>query len=687
MKTLLHRGYFREVFRQLRVPGIISAAILLIPNASSFLSNVLINSLGEDVQIPGNMLLSLPITIYIYIVGFLLTFLSYNWLNHRSTSDFYHALPITRTQIYASTTLSILIWMFIAITTTSVLQALMYLILDLPFNYLSYLFIYINMLIGSIEIVGAVSLACALSGTRFVNLFAGIFILFIPRFMLMMFGIMIMQLTSVLPLKDLSFLFNASYNYFGMPYGYLIDFFYSNQINIDFSNIGAIIYSFAYACLLVVLGGIAFHNRQSELAGVPIRNKFLQAAVRTAFGLPLLLLVVMILQNSGFNLPLFAFLILFSFAFYCLYELISTKSAKKMVKAMPLYSICIAIALLYLFLPKLVVKIAEAKPSGATDIRGFQIVSSENYSPSYADLLSERVVIDDPEGIELIAKAYDRSKTFEQSNYGYSIKLRIHRNSGLTVTRRLMITEAEYERLNRIAMRNETYYTYRTEFPKGILFCAAEGLSRDEAAEIASIYEAEYNQLDDESKDLMDMLAVMQYFDYGYDGAFRTIYRFTVQGTVGANNYAQTFAVTELTPKSAKRFSEILNQKNEQIYREAIRSLLKQIENGEPAENSWSIGIGSYLNLYGYELYSGNGKSYFTKEEFPECYEIVKILAEAETTNDIRESVTVTLNDLENLTGMFNVDENRLTVCLKLSNEDLDHIRDLLEKINTRIGY
>ena len=40
MEKLLHRGYFKELFRQLRTAGIVMACILMMMNLITFVTNV-----------------------------------------------------------------------------------------------------------------------------------------------------------------------------------------------------------------------------------------------------------------------------------------------------------------------------------------------------------------------------------------------------------------------------------------------------------------------------------------------------------------------------------------------------------------------------------------------------------------------------------------------------------------------
>lgn len=671
MKSMFHHGYFREIFRQLRVPGIIAAAVLMLTNASALLNVATSLFSPGTIEIPSSEELALPLMAYVYIAGFILTFVSFGWLNHRSTCDFYHALPVKRTQIYFSTTLAIFLWMVIGVSAHVLVHTLLYCISGMPFNYLAYLCVYLNMLIGSIQIVGAVSLACALSGTRFVNIFASLFILFIPRFMLTVLAILIGNRTTMLPLTNICFLFNPSYNLFGMPYGSLLSLFSGSSVRLAFDNVLAMLYSLAHALLLLFAGSIVFRRRASELAGIPMRSRVLQAAIRVAFGLPQLLFLVLLYQNEAFSLTATVLLVLSSFTFYCLYELISTKRVKNMLKAMPLYSICIGIALLYLVLPSWIVKAANSVRADADNISGFCLITTVSFTPTYGDIQSQNVVIDDPEGIELVAKAYARAITEKPIGYEYRTKIVLVRSNGRNITRMLDFSPYEYDRLFEIAMRNDAYHTYRTEFPKSVIYYSGD-VTPEEAEEIGKLFAEEYDLLDSATKQEIDAAANLQI--WMPSSTYRTFYTLKVNGICGTENYSQNFAITECTPKSAQRYAEIMQAKNGEALKHMLTEKLSELDQDNLTSNAWALSIGNDLTLHGYDLYV-DGKDTFTKQDFPECYEILRILANAEVVSDVSKSATVTCYD----------DNGQYTANLMLSEEDFQRISELIYELGLRI--
>ena len=174
---LFHRGYFLEQLRQIRTAGIVATAVFSAITIATFFVRIAMETAG----IPNGSSLAMPMLLFVFIVGLVLTFSSYGWMNHRKTSDFYHALPIKRSAMFGSTTAAIFLWLAVGLTAHILLQMLLNLVFRMPFNYLLLLAVWGNMLIAALQMIGAASIACAISGSRFVNIFGTLFILFVPR--------------------------------------------------------------------------------------------------------------------------------------------------------------------------------------------------------------------------------------------------------------------------------------------------------------------------------------------------------------------------------------------------------------------------------------------------------------------------------------------------------------------------
>ncbi len=687
MKRFIHIGYFREAFKQLRTPGIVTACVLMLFNLVTLFTNIT-NLVSQRLpSVPNEATMAMQMMAFIYIAGLILTFIGFNWLNKRSTSDFYHALPIKRSAIYWSTVLAISLWLCIGITAYALVYAGMFLLMGLPFNYLSFLCVYGNMLIGILHVVGVISLACALSGTRFVNLFSAAAILLMPRALLLILAGLISEQAPYLPVLRISFLFDPSFNLFGAPYMVLAESLGMNALR--FTDGWAMLYSLTHAALIAFAGCIAFIRRPSEAAGMPMRNRFLQGVIRTAFGLPLLLVIVLMVVEEEFSLSLFVILAVFAFTFYCLYELISTKSAKRMLKSMPLFTVCIAIAGLYLIVPKLVQKTTASVVADSDNIISFELIEKQT---SYRDILENRVTIDDPSGIRIIANAYRRTVNAPNGRDGTDCTVRIHRKNGWNIVRNLQITSAESTALHALIHRDETYSAKEKAFPEGISYFGAPSLTFSKAGEVGRIFAEEYNALSDADR----ALANQGTGNWGESESdfCRSYYVLSVRGTLGVHSYSERYAITDLTPKAAQRYAELLYRKDAKQVKEKIEKCIAWMETGEGIRGNILIGSNLTVNLYE-NAWSYANASGLPKWTDPEYYEILQILKDAEPTQNANEGATVAFGTYYNADYDYLTDGTFLSstigspspdcVFLKLTDAQLVRIRALLKEHTRRI--
>lgn len=704
MNKIFHKGYFSEMFRQLKVIGIVAAVILMATNFTTLVSSLITIATNDGTlsnRIPGGLELSAPMMVYVYLAGLVFSFVVFNWLNRRSYSDFYHALPVTRKQIYFSSFLAIMLWMAVGLTAYFIVHSLIYLVLDLPFNYLLFFCVYVNMLIGALEVVGAISLACAISGTRFVNIFAGIVILFLPRFLLMVMSVFI-ESDAPYMLSNIasnSLFFDPSYNIIATPYGSIIQMMGGGEYTVNYAKIPAMLWSLGWSITLIFLGGVAFNKRSSETAGIPTKSKIFQAVVRTAIGLPLLLILMFLIVREDATIVSGVFLVLFSFIFYCLYELISTKSPKKMAKSMPLFFICIGVSLLYLVVPKLIIKAESIVKVDENHTKGFYLLNDENglytefglgTEQTYSNIVREGIRITDSEAISILSKAYDRNVNMLKKDVGYYgngeyLTVKIVRSNGRDIVRNILFTNAEYSRLEELVNKNEKYYNAGIKFPSGKKYSYVSGLTKLEAKKLAAVYEEEFNSLDDAKKLQLKSSSYGYLYDYSIINEQFDRFSTTLQisGCIGARNYNEAYSINAYTPKTLRMYLEIINERNGQDGVKMLDELQKWFETGGNEEGSvYYLYIGGYTSMsyyesiYGYKCMNGDNPTVFPKDADPELYEIIKILANAELSNDPANALQISIY-IEWYGDYKLADRGNKIFYLNISDSELERIYEL----------
>lgn len=707
MKRVFSKSFFHEVFRQLTVPGAVTGGILVLFN----ILIAIIRITGAEFVIPSALELSIAPIIYIYIAGFMLPIMAFGWLNKRSKSDFYHSIPLSRTQLYTSTVLAIFAWMCIGILAGTGVRALTALVTNEPFNYLMYGCVIVNMLIAALEIIGAVSLACAVTGTWFSNLSAALVILFIPR--LIFAVIAIMRRGGLFVSDNNVFLFDPTYNLIAMPYGLV-------SMRVSFTNVWAMLYTLVYSTMLLLLGGFAFKKRKSEMAGSAASSRLVQAVIRAMICFPMILFVIMVVYRQYGNYETLLFFGLLSFVIYCMYELISTRSAVKMLKSMPLFIIDIALAIIIWVLPHSVDGLQRVQPINADDIASVRIssVNDDEYK-KYSDFRIDDIVITDRDVFELLEKA---SKNQPDINHYKEYNINLKYKSGIGSSKFVVLTSDESMRLESLLLRNKNYAEVRIEYPGGRNYYHCKGMSAEQTNMLARTLEKEFAELSVEKRETL-------LYGSWYTGEPSI----TLVGCVGVDNYHYNFPLDSSLPKTLEMYLGFIND-NEG---EKALKLIDSFEDWTKREDesvSYTLdlkgeGEGSFVQISSWDLilkrvkvtenpvaetpYEDEGESnyideqnrdweydeyneYYSDTEYvyeagipaevnPEYCEIISILSRASLSTDVNNYLIVTIDadgigDGE-LTRAYGANYTRATASVKLaSDEDYARLNELIRK-------
>lgn len=701
MKRVFSKSFFHEVFRQLTVPGAVTGGVFVL--FSILIAIIRITS--AEFGIPSALELSIAPIIYIYIAGFMLPIMAFGWLNKRSKSDFYHSIPLSRIQLYTSTVLAIFAWMCIGILAGTGVRALTALVMNEPFNYLMYGCVIVNMLIAALEIIGAVSLACAVTGTWFSNISAALVILFIPRLIFAVIAIMRREGSFVS--DNNVFLVDPSYNLIAMPYGLV-------SMRVSFTNVWAMLYTFAYSIVLLLLGKLAFKRRKSELAGNASSSWLVQTVIRTFVCFPILLIPILI--TRGFE-PILFFGVL-SFVIYCMYELISTKSATKMLKAMPLFIVDIVLAGLVLIVPKTYDGINIRQPIDASNIASVRIkpISDGDYI-KYADIKTYDIVITDYDVFELFEKASE-SKANDHAFYDYEIELSY--KDGSKSVKQMELTIEESMQLESLLMRNKSFSEAQAGYPGGRNYYHCKGMSAEQTNMLARTLEKEFAELS--TKERASLL----------DGSWYTGKpSITLVGCVGIDNYHYNFPLDSSLPKTLEMYLGFINDnEGEKALKlidsfedwtkredESVSYTLDLKGEGEGSSvwiSSWDFkrvkgtenpiaetpyedeGESNYIDEQNRDWEYDEYNEYYSDTEYvyeagipaevnPEYCEIISILSRASLSTDVNNYLIVTIDangigDGE-LTRAYGANYTRATASVKLaSDEDYARLNELIRK-------
>ena len=649
MNRIIHKGFFREMCRQLRTKGLVATFILLGLDLIQLAAFAMSGKYQFSLTHLHQSLMLAPTYIFLYAATPMMAFSAYRWLNRRSQSDFYHAIPLTRLQLYGSTTAAILLWLYIPITAHTLMQVLLYTLFGSPFNYLLQLCVYLNVLIAALTILGAISIGCSVTGSGFVGFFTAVVILFYPRAFMMLAMLIEYRTQSAVPFSQQPFFLNPSFNIAATPFHTLL-------YMPDLGNVLAMLYSLLYGLALLALGGFAFHRRKSEAADIPYTSKVLQTAVRVAIGSAPLLgyaaLIALFYDEIDFStgstvlIPLLVTSLLFSFVFYCLFELISSKRWNKVVKAMPFYLICLALAAIILFVPQAAGNQHTVRRIDADEVTGYEFVGRESTplvphrllsgETDYLDVIAAKHRFTDRDGIERYTN-YSSNSGYDLTSdtFGIVRLLGVNKVRGTEISWR---TSLENCLLNDDAFR-KTYYA----FPQGNVYYLCRGLTKAESKEVGKLFKADYEALSDaDRKTLMISRGSRSGYNYGYDPS-ATGLAIELYGCLGTENYTETFLINELTPNAARRYLELVNARYGEKTRSDLQELVHWMETGDgyPSAEFMLGNSGNVINIWTLEVPVDGVRYQLPKDTHPTEYAILKALSEAPLSADPEHSIIV----------------------------------------------
>lgn len=476
-KRLFSFGVYKEVFRRLMGIGIAFAALMLL------LGMIRVFSLNPDVAVHESGTL-VSETVYLvepsefmplllaplYIFGIVTVSRAFSFLRKRPSTDFYFSMPVSRAVYYISASLAIATWMFAIAVAGCLGVCVSSLIMGALFNYALLLPMLLTILSSCALIISVSLISASITGTPLMYLLGVIIILFLPRMIFSLIGDILNTGAILLgDASELSVLFDYSYNIPAtFPYWLLLGGLNANDYYI---NIAASVYTLVHAAILWFIGMLLYKKRKAEAADTPAATAFHQAFFRCACGLPILVLLSYMLFKTVYN-PVYygsaVIMLAVSLVMFIGYELLTSRSIKKLVKALPTYGICIVIAVIMsLTLTALQNFDAETELT-ADDISWFSIRSEDNYSTSsYLTLSLEEIRFTDDELKAYIAEGINNDNTnFIASRPTYDMTATVQLKNGRRFTTGVYFEfDTAYEFMNLLS-ENEDYSeltSYRPE--------------------------------------------------------------------------------------------------------------------------------------------------------------------------------------------------------------------------------
>lgn len=344
-------GLYIEGLRQLRIVGILGVILMF---GSSLVINVsrALDYRRQETLYPEESLVLYPIDgvdamplLLIVFCAFapIMVWMLFRFMNKRNSSDFMFAIPNTRLSIYCSYLSAIITWI-----AAMVLAGLIGVLLPAAIfsNYLNIMYdtvflFTLSTFLCSLQVISVVLIAMSITGTFFSNIVLSGMLLFGPR----LFIYMLTSIPESIPFiceapNSFSFWSTSINPIFGFVFEMILGLGTNSSISTIFYSAVPMIYSVVLSVIYLLFAAFLFQRRKSETAGKSAPNPLLQAIYRITITMLYCIAVAVIILfecNEMTDGMIFSIIVayLIAVALYFLFELVMTKSLRKMWKAAP----------------------------------------------------------------------------------------------------------------------------------------------------------------------------------------------------------------------------------------------------------------------------------------------------------------------------------------------------------------
>lgn len=518
---------FSEGVRQLKTVGILFTVVmcleaLLIPIGMAI-------SMQNDVNVTRSLVTLLSVHPLIILpmytlapVGVLILF---SFLNKRRTSDFYHAIPVTRAALFISLFAAVLFWVIVSILASTAVSIVTCLCLPryVQLTLSGIPMLLLNTFLGAAFVAACVALAMSITGTLFNNIVVAGLIFFTPRLLLTVCRLLIHSNVNILSQSTDGILLDISYN---IPLGIFTTALSSTGASSVLHSYSSAAYTAVVTFLYLLAANLLFRVRKSEAAGNAAATPILQHVYRIIVTFLVTLIPVSIIftdlfhdDTSDTNTFYVIVLYIISAIAFCVYELITTKKPKRLLKVAPSFLLVLAADGVMLLCVFLGCRNALAFRPTVDEITGVSLVA-EN-SRSYFTKRGEDIILHNKDAYAIIADrlkvcAENNSMTsgLEDGGMGYRV-VRIYTGNNSVHERRLAISNKQQEVLKNAIMENEAYRAIFT-LPKrdSSVSPSHSRLPTDEANAVYDTMQKESQKLSFDQ--LYDLLGEGEYPDLHY---------------------------------------------------------------------------------------------------------------------------------------------------------------------------
>jgi ABC-2 type transport system permease protein len=483
----------------------------------------------------------------------------FSYLFKRRESDFYHSIPYTRTCVYTSFVAAALTWIVgitvISATAAGLIWAICpYVIFDVS----GLVVLVLISLAASVYICGFMMLAIALCGNLTTVLLNFTLFALLPRAIAVMLGLI---LSDRIFLIDVNAFFGGFFHFnWWLPAQICC---YESSISDTLPTVAAL--SAGLGALLLTLSCYLYHKRPSQMAGNAAQGPRAQHWLRCLFTLPFALSLVTYIFID-FPRPEFVIVLVLAIVIlvvYYLYELITTKSFRCLLRATPWLSVMLAGCILFTGCYFAIFAGIVYPKTDADEIESVSSVLNPRYfAPvdyeSYEYMRFKACRFEDEEIRELVATGLLNAQReargqspYDSKDKTYRIDLNIHLKNGRTIDRNILLSQSEFNDFSEILeyheKTQEALYTMPPEESVSSNYISGnfkrEFHLKGSDEELVRIFRREYaaasRQLKDHALNIPD----------SYEERQRN-FLLTIYGEIDGEFYRSQYYITQAFPES-----------------------------------------------------------------------------------------------------------------------------------------
>lgn len=470
---IFDRSLYIEALRQLRTIGVVSGVLfllqsVLVPLYTFVIGNGQSWTSEEIIELP--FVGVAPLLVLIALLMPVMANILFSFINHRNASDFYHSLPVRRETMFITYLAAIFTWCLGLFIVPAVLEYVFFLpmsFVKLDMSLAGYMFVD-TMVIGLL-LTSVVVIAKCVTGTRFGTFAVICMILFLPRLYLTYIQKMVEYIHNFVILN------NGHNIFWDYSWNLLLGIFES------YKEVRSIIYTLVLSLIYFVIAGVLFVKRKSEKAESVSISSRLQLILRllpalTFSMLPIYYILSLVYTDeymTGDEFVIFVILYIIAIVIYFLYELLTTRKLRSVVKAAPgLLWLAAANIAMILFIKCYGDYQAQICPT-AEEITSVSFMFNDHYNygnlfdilPSYYNEVAADIEFEDDELVEIIAEQLEKTQE-QDSPYmenGKVLNVKIQYNSK-TICRRIGIEDIDLL-IDRV-LEDEHFYRFSDVFPE-----------------------------------------------------------------------------------------------------------------------------------------------------------------------------------------------------------------------------